>query len=413
MQTNLAESAMPHILIADDTTANLHVLADMLKQHGYKPRPVSSGALALKAARQSPPDLILLDVKMPDMDGYETCRQIKADSNLAEIPVLFISGLNQPMDKVKAFQAGGVDYITKPFQFEEVEARVGTHLKLRQVRRELERRNAHLDDLVSQKTQQLTDAYKRLSILDKAKDDFLGLISHELRTPLNGLFGAAELLFADVPKDSGNVEMIDVFRESQRRLLSIIEHALLLTKIQVDSQRFCVGSVSLRSVVGDATAMADEFARRRGVKIAITPGDYGRVVGEMDLLQKAIQALVETAVKFSVAEETVRISVQLSDVDTALWIETRGRTIPDRVLEKFFEVLSIGEPITPGGDLGLAPALAERIIVLFGGRVTAENRQTAGICLKIHLLPCSPALSAANGENNPDETSSYSAGTTA
>jgi signal transduction histidine kinase len=125
------------ILIADDVLANLHVLASMLKQHGYKPRPVTNGALALKAARHSRPDLILLDVKMPDMDGYETCRQIKADPDLAEIPVLFISGLNQPMDKVKAFQAGGVDYITKPFQFEEVAARIGTHLDLSRQKREL------------------------------------------------------------------------------------------------------------------------------------------------------------------------------------------------------------------------------------------------------------------------------------
>jgi DNA-binding response OmpR family regulator len=400
MQTNPAESAAPNILIADDTPANLNVLADMLKQHGYKPRPVTSGTLALKAARHSPPDLILLDVKMPDMDGYETCRQIKADPDLAEIPVLFISGLNQPMDKVKAFQAGGVDYITKPFQFEEVEARVGTHLKLRQTRRELQQRNAHLDDLVGLKTQQLADAYKRLSILDKAKTDFLGLISHELRTPLNGLFGAAELLFADVPKDSGNAEMIDVFRESQRRLLRIIEHALLLTKIQVDPQRFSVGSVPLRLVVEDAVAMAAGFACRRGVKIAVAPSDFGSVAGETELLQKAIQALVETGVKFSAAEETVRLSVQSSDIDTTLRIETCGRTIPGRVIDKFFEVFSIGEPITLGGDLGLAPALAERIIVLFGGRVSVENKQPAGICLEIHLLPCLPPTPATGGKKN-------------
>ncbi len=398
MQTHLAEPTAPNILIADDTPANLHVLADMLKQHGYKPRPVSSGALALQAARHSPPDLILLDVKMPGMDGYETCRQIKDDPHLAEIPVLFISGLNQPMDKVKAFQAGGVDYITKPFQFEEVEARVGTHLKLRQIRRELQQRNAHLDELVSQKTQQLTDAYKRLSIMDKAKTDFLGLISHELRTPLNGLFGAAELLFADISPDSKNVEMIDVFRESQRRLLSIIEHALLLTKIQVDPQRFSVGSVSLRSVAVEAAATAANFASRRRVKIALAPGNYGSVAGEAGLLHKAVQALVETAVKFSAAEETIRLSVQFSNEYTTLWIETRGRTIPGNAVERFFEVFSIGEPITPGGDLGLAPALAERIIALFGGRLSVENRDPAGLCLKIHLLPCLSATPAKDGE---------------
>lgn len=133
------------ILVADDVPVNLRVLADMLRQQGYKPRPVSSGVLALQAARRSLPDLVLLDIIMPGMDGYETCRQMKADPVLREIPVLFVSGLNEPMDKLKAFNAGGVDYITKPFQFEEVAARIGTHLELSQQRRELQENRDRLE----------------------------------------------------------------------------------------------------------------------------------------------------------------------------------------------------------------------------------------------------------------------------
>lgn len=132
------------VLLADDVPANLHVLADMLKQHGYKPRPVSSGRLALQAAQHDPPDLILLDVMMPDMDGYETCCQIKADPILKEIPVLFISGLSRHIDKVKAFNAGGVDYVTKPFQSEEVAARINTHLELSRQKRELRKNRDQL-----------------------------------------------------------------------------------------------------------------------------------------------------------------------------------------------------------------------------------------------------------------------------
>ncbi len=156
------------ILIVDDVPTNLRVLADILKQHDYKPRPVSSGPLALQAARQSPPDLILLDVLMPAMDGYETCRQIKTDPHLAEIPVLFISGLNQPMDKVKAFSAGGVDYITKPFQSEEVAARIGAHLELSRQKRELRESHKQL-----QKAQRaLREAYEMLEqrVLERTAD---------------------------------------------------------------------------------------------------------------------------------------------------------------------------------------------------------------------------------------------------
>ena len=126
------------ILVVDDTPANLQVLAGMLKDRGYKVRPVPGGKLALLAARRDPPDLILLDINMPEMNGYEVCEHLKADDDLKGIPVIFISALTEQLDKVKAFAIGGVDYITKPFQMEELHARVETHLKLRRLQIELE-----------------------------------------------------------------------------------------------------------------------------------------------------------------------------------------------------------------------------------------------------------------------------------
>src|SRR3984957_12409855 len=133
------------ILIVDDAPANLQVLAGMLENRGYKARPVPSGMLALQAARRDPPDLILLDINMPDMNGYEVCEHLKADDNLRGIPVIFISAMTEQMDKVKAFATGGVDYITKPFQMEELHARVETHLKLRGLQTDLEEYAHHLE----------------------------------------------------------------------------------------------------------------------------------------------------------------------------------------------------------------------------------------------------------------------------
>ena len=132
------------ILVVDDTPANLQVLAGMLKDRGHKVRPVPGGKLALLAARRDPPDLILLDINMPEMNGYEVCQHLKADDDLKGIPVIFISALTEQLDKVKAFATGGVDYITKPFQMEELHARVETHLKLRGLQIELEETNARL-----------------------------------------------------------------------------------------------------------------------------------------------------------------------------------------------------------------------------------------------------------------------------
>jgi len=126
------------ILVVDDTPENLYVLSDMLKSEKYEVRPVTSGALALSAAKNNPPDIILLDIRMSEIDGYEVCKILKADEKLKEIPIIFISALSETLDKVKAFSIGGADYITKPFQFEEVNARIKTHLELMHSKRELQ-----------------------------------------------------------------------------------------------------------------------------------------------------------------------------------------------------------------------------------------------------------------------------------
>jgi putative two-component system response regulator len=135
-------------MIIDDTPANLDLLTGMLRQKGYRVRPALSGKLAIQAAKNDPPDLILLDIAMPEMSGYEVCEKLKADKDLREIPVIFLSALSETIDKLKAFSLGGVDYITKPFQFEEVHARVKTHLKIRQLQSEVEIYSQKLEELV-------------------------------------------------------------------------------------------------------------------------------------------------------------------------------------------------------------------------------------------------------------------------
>ena len=143
-----------NILVVDDSPANLRLLAGMLAGRGYTVRPVTQGKLALSGARGSmPPDLILLDILMPEPDGYEVCRQLKADPRTRDIPVIFISALDQAFDKVKAFAAGGVDYIGKPFQEEEVLARVESHLALRRAQKELQERNAQLARQIAERVQ--------------------------------------------------------------------------------------------------------------------------------------------------------------------------------------------------------------------------------------------------------------------
>ncbi|NQD36156.1 response regulator [Permianibacter sp. IMCC34836] len=146
------------VMIVDDAPENLLLLQDMLSQHGCEVVAFASGAQALKAAKLEPPDLILLDITMPEMDGYQVCETLRAHPRLANTPVIFLSALGSTEDKVRAFQAGGVDYITKPFQFEEVQARINTHFRLHQLQMQLEFQNQHLQELVEAKAKQLSES---------------------------------------------------------------------------------------------------------------------------------------------------------------------------------------------------------------------------------------------------------------
>jgi putative two-component system response regulator len=154
----MGETSQASILVVDDTPENLRVMTAILRKRGYEARPVPSGKLALQAAENDPPDLILLDVNMPDMNGYDLCARLKADPRMADIPIIFVSANAEAIDKVRAFAIGGVDYVTKPFQFEEVEARVGAHLRIRRLQLEIEQHTRRLEKLVQAQVREISDS---------------------------------------------------------------------------------------------------------------------------------------------------------------------------------------------------------------------------------------------------------------
>jgi two-component system, sensor histidine kinase and response regulator len=293
---------------------------------------------------------------MPELNGYEVCERLKFGEKLCGIPVIFLSALNETQDKVKAFQSGAVDYISKPFQFEEGHSRVETHLKMNGLQRALTRQNERLEAAVAARTRELAEANERLTILDRAKNDFLNLISHEFRTPLNGLLGAGELMLGGMSCTEGNNQIQGLFERSRRRILSILDDALLMTQIDVNGEQFRSASVCLSAALRRAVGSATEFAESRRVTITQPASGPDFVTGDEDLLVRATHALLETAVKFSNAGETVRVTYGMAADSLQVIIESRGREIPDSAMTRFFDVFSIGEAMTPGGDLGLGPA---------------------------------------------------------
>ena len=174
------KSPAGEILIVDDTPANLRLLTAMLSDQGYSVRPARNGELALMNARAAPPDLILLDIKMPGLDGYEVCKQLKNDPDTHHIPIIFLSALDQTEDKVKAFTLGGVDYITKPFQIEEVLARVRTHLTIQRLKDELRDSQEQLSGIFDSAMDAIIslDDERRITLLNRAAEEMFRCQSH-------------------------------------------------------------------------------------------------------------------------------------------------------------------------------------------------------------------------------------------
>jgi len=376
-----------NIMIVDDIPANLWLLEEILLQGGHEVRSFPLGRLALASAMNHPPDLILLDINMPEMNGYEVCEHLRSVEQLADIPVIFLSALNETQDKVKAFQLGAVDYISKPFEFEEVNARVQTHLELHELQGSLKLKNERLEEAVAARTRELSEANKRLTILDHSKTEFLNLISHEFRTPLNWLLGVGVLILEGMSSTRENNELREIFEVSRLRILSILDDALLLTQIDVSAERFRRAAVSVNVALSCAIEKTTGFAESRQVTFAPLATDFGLIVGDEELLVRAFHALLETAVKFAERGETVRLQYEAVPDSRSITIVSRGRMIPNSALPNFFGLFSISEALTPGGDLGLGPPTAYRILSLFGASVTVANQEPPGIRLTISLEP--------------------------
>jgi two-component system sensor histidine kinase/response regulator len=198
----------PEILIVDDVPGNLNFVSDILYNEGFRIVVATNGEDAIEITREKHPDLILLDIAMPVLDGYEVCRILKDDDSTREIPIIFLTAKGEDEDILKGFECGAVDYVSKPFNTSELISRVKTHLELRRKSEELKQLNQILEDKVIDRTvqlqtlndsltianQNLSKAYKELSKLDKAKNEFIRHINHELRTPLQGIHGFVRIL---------------------------------------------------------------------------------------------------------------------------------------------------------------------------------------------------------------------------
>ncbi|MEA5468664.1 hybrid sensor histidine kinase/response regulator, partial [Spirulina sp. 06S082] len=285
-----------NILIVDDTPENLQVLSATLYREGYKVRGVVNGFMALKVAKLGAIDLILLDIKMPDMDGYEVCEKLKVNEITAEIPVIFISALDATLDKVRAFQVGGVDYITKPFQIPEVLARVENQLTIRNLQQELQQQNQQLQQEIGERKKAELAAEHAL----RAKSEFLTNMSHELRTPLNVILGFTQVMNRDSAIADEQRENLTIINQSGEHLLELINDILDLSKIESGVIIFEENDFDLYQLLDNLEAMFLLAAERKGIRLnfAIAPNVPPYIRTDEKKLRSCLINLLNNAIKF-------------------------------------------------------------------------------------------------------------------
>jgi signal transduction histidine kinase len=365
MNTHRSDENNASILIVDDIPANLKVLGEILKGDGYKVRPVPSGMLALQVAEKEKPDLILLDIMMPDMDGYEVCRQLKANPKLSDIPIIFISALNETNDVVKALKSGGVDYVTKPFQSEEVLARVHTHVKL--YRQSIELLNLNLQ-----------------------KDKFFSIIAHDLKGPLGGFMGMTELLAEEMP----NMETVEIqeylgqLRDASVNLFRLLENLLQWARLKQGAIPFHPETIQFQTLANECVGILQESAKNKNIKIVLDISDHLTVFADNNMLQTIVRNLVSNALKFTPKNGTVYLSAKsLNDKGVEISVRDTGIGMSSEMIGSLFNPgARNGRPGTDGeASTGLGLLLCKEFVEKMGGKIQVESEEEQGSVFSFNI----------------------------
>jgi len=357
-----------NILIVDDSLANLRLLTQMLAKRGYEVRPLTNGLQALEAARLMPPDLILLDIMMPEIDGYEVCERLKADSQTRDIPVIFISALDETQDKVKAFTVGGVDYIPKPFQVEEVLARVETHLALRNLQRSLQQEIIRRDELIAE-----LDAYAHT-------------VAHDLKNPLTILIGFSSLLekhFAEMSEEElrHNLQTIG---QNGRKMHNIIDELLLVASVR-EITDIEMQPLDMAHWVAEAQKRLAHMMEEHE-PVIILPATWPVALGYGPWVEEVWANYLSNAIKYGGRPPRIECgaTVQPDDV-IRFWVRDNGPGLtPEEQARLFTPFERLHQVHAEGHGLGLS--IVRRIVEKLGGQVGVESEVGRGSVFSFTLL---------------------------
>lgn len=369
------------ILIVDDFLKNIQVLGTTLRENGYEIEYATGGEKALELIEKYDFDLILLDIMMPAIDGYEVCRRVRKEMNNQDIPIIFLTAKTDKDSLIQGFKVGGQDYITKPFDPNELLARVQTHLELRKSRILLTEANANLEENVAQRTKELRQANieleaanKKLNKLNVAKSNFLSLISHEIRTPLNGICGFADVLQMML-KDTEYAEYVNAIMESADRLEHFAEKALLFTEISSTHENIELKEENIIDIVKDAGENIASIHKKE-LEVNFTSSiETIKLNCNAELIDIAARNIIENCHKF--ADTKCDISIEQAEDQCFITFKDDGIGFKEEILNNGFALLECDiEQADQNTGIGLS--IVDRIIDLHNGELIYGNNEDKG-----------------------------------
>ena len=397
-----------NILIVDDTPDNLRILVGLLSEQGYLVRPAASGSQALNAVREKQPDLILLDVKMPGMDGYEVCERLKAAERTRDIPVIFISALGEIEDKVRGFEVGGVDYITKPFQAKEVLARVRTHVALRTLQQQLEHNNTELHQEIDRRehaeeelrvlndhlevtNQQLQHANRQLQEANASKDKFFSIIAHDLRSPFTGLIGLTEAIIEDFERYSQDrvKTLLSRLHKDSKTVYNLLTNLLQWSRLQRGLMDCEPETDPLATIVRQNMDLLRAQAERKQITLENQVADETMVYADPRMLNGVIRNLLSNALKFTQPGGTIEVSAQSQEHTVEITVSDTGIGMDQTRLNNLFRIDAktsrSGTADEEGTGLGLI--LCKEFVEKNGGAIRVESEVDKGSRFIVSLPP--------------------------
>jgi len=360
----------PNILIVDDTPLNLALLDHILSQDGYQVRPIPTGKLALITAKVTIPDLILLDIMMPDMNGYEVCQKLKEDQLTKDIPVIFISAINETSDKVRAFDAGGVDYIVKPFQPQEVLARVKTHLELRSLQIQLQASNHNLKKL------------------NEEKNHFLGMAAHDLRNPISAIHSMSDLLLCENNLDPEQTELISDIKSATDFMLSLLKDLLDVSAIESGKLNLQLESVDIKKYVERIVKRYRMISKLKNIQIKFEIKEPLPPISiDRNKFEQVLVNLLTNAIKFSYSDTIIQVSVTSDQNQVLFKVEDHGQGIPTSEREKLFKPFSLTSVKSTAGEpsTGLGLAITQKLVLAHDGQISVESEVGKGSIFSVSI----------------------------